>query len=402
MATKRNITQVVEELRRAASVANKNASNGAGGNRLSEGISRFLTGTSFAELDKGVQAEIRRILRNSPWEGQPDNLYRDLVTYDRGNEVLKQDREMGPAREHADPRASEAGGGTGRNRYGNATTQQFVQNLVQGSLDPGQGGGNREPSPGAAASPPGGGNRGGARDDRADPYGNATLPPAVQPPRAAPSSAPPSVAPSAAPTAPTAPATGGGGTPPSGLTPTQAALMVNSPTDRLMQALKAAGYDPTRPGRIGQFLVQLLKPGLDAVTHLLPFQNGGDGMGIDDMATADQYQRLAKAFVTPGANPFAAVRTAAQDAASNPAFMNMVGGLSNDEQQFNMLSALLGAKTYGLNGLVQQSLGDQANRSYAQFQMNEFDNAREGGRHSAYLDWLRSQPEPVRRILLGQ
>lgn len=144
--------------------------------------------------------------------------------------------------------------------------------------------------------------------------------------------------------------------------------------------LREMGFDPTKPTRMMARIAGMLSgteksPGaLDYYTHLAGL-GSGDGMDLDTAALAPQMVDFAKSFTAPGANPYAQIRGMANRALANPGTVEMVRGMGDGQgAQEDFLTFLLGARTYGANGLVRQSLADQAQRASANYGLASYDN----------------------------
>lgn len=285
---------------------------------------------------------------------------------------------------------------------------QYAMSLVP-SLDPGQGGGSGSAptwssptlptAPGVPPTPLSGnvGAGGGARDSRVTPQQVGGSDP-TQRPSAFSYTPPKSETPTMA-TPTTNTTTPGAG----GYLPAQADILAN-PQDanekntRLMVLLRSMGLDPTRLSAVGKHIVGLISPELDTMASLIPFQNGGDGMTKDSLAIAPALTDWAKSFVQSGANPFQKLRDLANGATGNSSFQSMLAGLSDPQQSFQLLDNVLGARNYGLNPLVQQSLSDQSSRQQGNYGLADFDQTGSGKQLGTFYDWLQQQPQQVRSL----
>lgn len=363
-------------------------------------LARFLATGSVDGLSRPTMDVLNGVLRGTSWEGQPTYFYTQVMQTDTAKAQADRAAGVVPNREYhgyapaQDPRAQD---------NDLVVTQQARKDVPNMPSMPGGGQGsvgnyamslvNRDdPKNKPPYEPVGAGNRQAPGTGKDEPQDTAT----INQGRGT----------ATAPAQPTNPTGGlGGSTATGGFngTPAQATLLTGSDDQyRLMAMLREMGYNPAAPGNVGKMLAQkLLSPGLDSILHLLPFANGGNGMSTDDMGTAGAMQQFARSLMQKGGNPFADIRALATQAQGNPAFMQMLGDMTSDDDQNQALQFLSGAGSFGLSPMVRQSIADRGNRNYTNFNLAQYDAAGGQGTPSRFLAWLQGQPEAVRRNFLG-
>jgi hypothetical protein len=170
-------------------------------------------------------------------------------------------------------------------------------------------------------------------------------------------------------------------------------------------ALQRLGYAPDRPGQVGTFLASIMGPAFAAQQQLGGFQPGNNPMQYDNMNVANDTMGLSGQFLKPGVDASAQVRGLANNALANPTFMSMLGNPGGDnplQNQLQMLGFLEQTRTNGLNPLVQSATEAALNQAATRYNMGSLGELNGGSKMPVnFLDWLKTQPPEVQKMILG-
>jgi hypothetical protein len=278
-----------------------------------------------------------------------------------------------------------------------SSIQQFVQNLLNGKGGaPGAVPQSKVPQrpqyPGGETPPTQQGGQSTGTTDRNSPDypGNQPVPPAATPTPTA--------------TTPGTPTVNGNGV--NGpFTSALADKLASDPQAMMNVALQRLGYSPERPGQVGNFLANIMAPAFAAQAQLGGFQKGADPMQYDNMNIANDTMGLSGQFLKPGVDASAQVRGLATGALSNPTFMSMLGNPGGDnplQNQIQMLGFLNQTRTNGLNPLVQSATEAALNQAATKYNMGSLGELNGGQQMPVnFLDWLKTQPPEVQKMILG-
>lgn len=156
--------------------------------------------------------------------------------------------------------------------------------------------------------------------------------------------------------------------------------------------LRSIGWDPTVPSRFGDFLKQRFSPLLQADLAASAITGGGPG----GSGYLDNIQRTINNFgqgMTNGDAFFANEAAKAQDVLGNPAALDYLGGIQDQQQVQQYLSQLATLQYAGANPMIQQSIADTLDRARQQYDYNAFQQLQAGqGQGDPYLTWLKNNP----------
>ncbi len=169
--------------------------------------------------------------------------------------------------------------------------------------------------------------------------------------------------------------------------------------EALNQTLRGMGYDPTRGGRMAEFMQQTIAPELKNYAQLMAYANGGTGR-IDHTAIGQNFANLGRQFTTPGVDAYAGMQSLGNSVMSNPAFQQQLAGLNNPDEQMQWLQRAQRAQMAGAHPLAAGALGDQTARLANQFRTAEFNAlGNPAADPGLFYQWLLTQDPGLRGSL---